>query len=67
MEIHMLVLDGKITKDGYIKPTKIIFKGTTVPEDCILKLTETYFGPAIKDKVEDLLKTRIEVNIDEIN
>ena len=59
MEIHMLVLDGQKKKDGYVKPTKLIFKGKTALEDCILKLVESYFGPVLKNRIEDMLKCRI--------
>lgn len=56
MKIHMLILDGKPHKDGYIKPTKLIFEGKSALEDCILKLVESYFGPVMKNKIEDMLR-----------
>jgi hypothetical protein len=60
MKIHMLILDGKSHKSGYVKPTKLIFEGKSALEDCILKLVEAYFGPTIKNRVEDMLRiTRI--------
>jgi hypothetical protein len=59
MEIHMLILDGKKEKDGYTKPNKHIFKGNFALETCILKLIEVYFGPVLKNKVEDMLRARI--------
>jgi hypothetical protein len=59
MEIHMLVMDGKKEKSGYTKPIKLIFKGNYALESCILKLVETYFGPVLKNKIEDMLRARI--------
>lgn len=59
MEIHLLILDGKKQKSGYTKPNKLIFKGNFALETCILKLVETYFGPVLKDKIEDMLRARI--------
>lgn len=55
----MLILDGKKEKGGYVKPNKIIFKGNYALETCILKLVETYFGPVLKNKIEDMLRVRI--------
>lgn len=57
MKIHMLILDGKSHKSGYVKPTKLIFEGSAALETCILKLVETYFGPVMKNKIEDMLRT----------
>lgn len=59
MELHLLILDGKRQKSGYTKPLKLIFKGNYALESCILKLIEVYFGPILKNKIEDMLRTRI--------
>jgi hypothetical protein len=59
MEIHLLILDGKKLKSGYTKPNKLIFKGNFALETCILKLVESYFGPVLKSKIEDMLRARI--------
>ena len=59
MEIHLLILDGKRSKSHYTKPNKLIFKGNYALETCILKLVETYFGPVLKNKIEDMLRARI--------
>lgn len=59
MEIHMLILDGRAHKNGYTKPDKLIFKGNFALESCILKLIESYYGCKLKDKVEDMLTSRI--------
>ena len=59
MEIHMLIIDGRKTKNKYVSPTKLHFKGNFALEQCILKLVEAYFGLKLKDTVEDLLKARI--------
>jgi hypothetical protein len=59
MEIHMLIIDGRKVKNKYVPPTKLHFKGNFALEQCILKLVEAYFGPKLKDTVEDLLKARI--------
>ena len=63
MQIHMLILDGRTTKNGYTKPEKLIFKGDNVVESCIIKLCELYFGPKIKDKIEDKLGSSEEFKI----
>lgn len=66
MELHLLILDGKRSKGGYTKPSKLIFKGNYALESCILKLIEVYFGPVLKDKIEDMLRSRItEIDIPE--
>lgn len=63
MEIHMIIYDGKIEKGhnggSYVKPTKLQFKGNYALEATVLKLLEIYYGVAIKDAVENLLKNRI--------
>ena len=58
MKIDMIILDGKADKKGYTSPTKLSFLGNYAIENCILKLTEMYFGSRLKTKIEDLLKTR---------
>jgi hypothetical protein len=65
MEIHMLLLDGQKNKEGYVKPDKQIFKGNYALETCILKLIETYYGPKLKDKIEDILGSSKEIDIQE--
>jgi hypothetical protein len=59
----MLILDGRTQKDGYTKPTKMIFKGDNVVESCIIKLCELYFGPKVKDHIEDKLGSSEEFKI----
>lgn len=58
MKIDMIILDGKKDKKGYTIPTKLSFLGNYAIENCILKLTEIYFGSRIKTKIEDLLNNR---------
>jgi hypothetical protein len=56
IEIHMIILEGKRDKQNYTKPNKLNFLGTTAIEDCILKLTEIYFGSKAKDDVEEIIR-----------
>jgi len=58
MKIDMIILDGKRNKEGYIPPLKLNFLGDYAIENCILKLSEIYFGLRIRNKIEDLLKLR---------